>query len=203
MTTHQFPNIYWTGCWTNAWSEFADYDVIWGIGGDCSLKAEPQAYLQAIESAYPFGLWSPTISGRAHEYMQPTLSGGRIFSVAYLEGMALAISKQLWGAVNPLDNQDYIGYSHDRRLSFSSRRQNLKNVLDGRVELHHPPSENYNKEEARGLMEEALERAFGPEWGDVLDWWPHRRLSFMANACSQIVIKEDGEKIFGAPFHRK
>jgi hypothetical protein len=202
LTTHQFHNLYWTGCWTKSFELFGDYDVIWGVGGDCTLKSKPENYLHAMKSAHPFGLWSPTISGRAHDYMQPKLALARIFSVLFLEGMAFAISKQLWEAAAPLDDSDYIGYSHDRRLSYLARKLNLKNILDGRVELQHPPSESYDREEARRLMDVSLTKLFGSDWSETLDWWPQRQLSFMGNAVSEVRL-EDGIKKFSAPFHRK
>jgi|AGTN01.1.fsa_nt_gi hypothetical protein len=202
FTTHHFDNLYYTGCWNKAFELFPDFDVIWGIGGDCSLKCRPEEYRQAIESIYPFGLWSPTISGRAHDYMRPELALKRIFSVLFLEGMAMAISKELWTAVEPLDPVDFIGYSHDRRLSYLSRQMKLKNILDGRVELYHPPSESYDKEQAKQLMDKSLTEIFGPEWSDTLDWWPERRLSFLANAVSQVVLSDGARKLL-APFHRK
>lgn len=202
FTTHSFPNLYYTGCWNKAFELFPDCDVVWGIGGDCSLKSAPAEFREAIETIYPFGLWSPTISGHAHDYMRPELAARRIFSVLYLEGMAFAISKELWTAVGPLDANDFIGYSHDRRLSYSSRQMKLKNILDGRVELHHPPSDSYDRAEAKRLMDKSLCEIFGPDWSDTLDWWPERRQSFLANAVSQVVIS-DGKRKLLAPFHRK
>ncbi len=201
-TTEAFENLYWTGCWNKACEIYSAYDVIWGLGGDCSLENPPEQYRQAIESAFPFGLWSPTVSGRAHDYMQPRLAIGRIFSVHYLEGMAFAISKELRDASAPFDARDYIGYSHDRRLSFVSRQLRLKNILDGRVTVNHPPSEKYDREEAKKLMEASLSASFGPDWADTLDWWPQRTVSFLGNAISEVIIA-DSTKRFLAPFHRK
>lgn len=202
QSTHRFENLYWTGCWIKAFELFGEYDVIWGIGGDCYLNSSPEEYLRAMESAYPFGLWSPCISGHSHDYMQPKLALGRIFSVLFLEGMGFAISKELWAAASPLDVGDYIGYSHDRRLSYLSRQLGLKNILDGRVELQHPPSDSYDREHARTLMDRSLTKLYGPDWCETFDWWPQRTVSFMGNAVS-VVALDDGVKKFSAPFHRK
>lgn len=41
LSTDRFDNLYWTGCWNKAWELYPEYDVIWGIGGDCELRSEP------------------------------------------------------------------------------------------------------------------------------------------------------------------
>jgi len=188
LSTHRFENLYWTGCWNKSWEVFSDYDVIWGIGGDCTLKSQAKEYLHAIESIFPFGTWSPVVSGRAHEYMQPQSADGRIYSVIYLEGIGMAISKPLWSKISSFDSLNYIGHAQDLISCFYSRANNLKNILDGRVELFHPGAIKYDLEEARVLMFESLERQFGKNWCDVLDWWWGRRITFASNAVSRIEL---------------
>jgi len=199
QTTHAFNNLYWTGCWNKAWELFADYDVIWGIGGDCELKSRPERYKHAIESAFPFGTWSPAVRGIAHAYMQPDTAAGNIFSVAQLEGMAFAISRQLWEHMGPMDSENYIGYGNDLLCCYYSRHHNLKNILDGRVELFHPPSTQYDQLVARNLMNAAMKKKFGDDWNDVIDWWWGRQISFKSNAISRIELT-DGIKDYIRPF---
>lgn len=202
LSTHCFDNIYWTGCWNKAWEIFADYDVIWGIGGDCTLKAEPKEYLQAIESILPFGTWSPVVSGRAHEYMQPQQADGKVYSVIYLEGIAMAITRPLWNAIDGFDPLNYIGHAQDLVSCFYSRAKDMKNILDGRVEVFHPPSAQYDLEEARVLMFEALEREFGKNWSDVMDWWWGRKITFNSNTISR-VEQHGAQRLYRCPFDSK
>jgi hypothetical protein len=199
LTTHSFENLYWTGCWNKAWELFGDSDVIWGIGGDCQLKSPPPRYKSAIESIYPFGTWSPAVQGIAHAYMQPDTAAGNIFSVAHLEGMAFAISRDLWQQVGPLDSENYIGYGNDLLCCFYARRSNLKNILDGRVELFHPPSSQYDQLVARNLMNDSMKRRFGDDWNDVIDWWWGRQISFKSNSVSRIEL-DGGSREFIRPF---
>jgi hypothetical protein len=201
-STHVFENLYWTGCWNKCWELFPDFDVIWGIGGDCTLRSAPRDYSRAIESLWPFGTWSPVVGGRAHEYMQPTKANRGIYSVTYLEGIGMAISRPLWSILGGFDRQNYIGHAQDLISCFVSRAHDLKNILDGRVELFHPASSQYDLEEARVLMFEALERRFGKNWSDVMDWWWGRRISFESNAVSVIELI-NGVKNYSCPFNSK
>jgi hypothetical protein len=200
-TTHRLPNLFWTGCWNKAWELFADYDVIWCIGGDCELLSEPSAYVEAIQSAYPFGTWSSVIRGTAHDYMKAELAEGHVYSVQYLEGMAFAISRQLWQKVGPFDAENYIGHGLDLYCCYISRQDKLKNILDGRVEMMHPPSEQYDHTDAVNLMLQFFRRRFGDDWSDTINWWLGRTISFKTNAISRIIVQR-GQKRYVRPFLR-
>lgn len=203
LTTHQFSNLYWSGCWNQAWDLFGqDYDVIWGVGGDCRLISSPEAFRQSIESAYPFGLWSPVVSGHGHEYMKPDLAVGRVLSVQFLEGIAFAMDKRLWKLAGPLDLYNYIGWGYDLLCSFRSRHAGMRNVLDGRVELFHPPSFSYDYALAESMMYDSLANALGPDWPDTMDWWHGRRISFPANTISELRRMEE-RWVPEIPFKRK
>lgn len=201
-TTHQFENLFWTGCWNRSWELFENYDVIWGIGGDCELLSSPEEYRNAIETASPYGLWSPVVSGHSHDYMQPDLAAQRVLSVQFLEGIAFAISKDLWTECGPLDLCNFIGWGYDLMLAHYSRRAGSRNILDGRVELLHPPSSQYNFDEADRLMDIGLAKAFGPNYCDIIDWWRDRRISFSANAVSEMT-QRGSEWVLTSPFKRK
>jgi hypothetical protein len=202
LSTHKFPNLYWTGCWNKAWELFGDSDLIWGIGGDCTLESKPGAYRHALQTAFPFGTWSPVVSGRSHEYMQPACAEQKIYSVLFLEGIAIALSRELWLLTGQLDPDNFIGHGLDLACCFSARQKGLKNILDGRVELSHPPSDKYDMDLAKDLMFASLERKFGKNWSDVLDWWWGRSISFKANAVSVIQL-HGPEHTYIRPFYTK
>jgi|AGTN01.1.fsa_nt_gi hypothetical protein len=165
LSTDKFDNIYWTGCWNKAWELFPDYDVIWGIGGDCELRSQPAQFKKAIESAYPFGIWSPAISGRVAEYM--TVPADDIVSVKYVEGIAFAISKSLWQATGIFDRKNYIGWGQDIIKCHQSVQQGMSNLIDARVQLFHPPSDRYNNMTARLLMVACMRKHLGDDWASV------------------------------------
>lgn len=201
-TTHAFPNLYWTGCWNKAFEEFPEADVIWGIGGDCTLTAAAPEYLRSIETLYPFGLWSPVFSGRAHSYMQYEGKGKHAYTVQIMEGIAFAISRELREKFGSFDSENYLGHGQDLYVSHVSRQHNLKNIIDTSVTLSHPPSDDYDNLVARSLMFNSMSKLLGEDWQDIIDWWWGRSVSFEANAISRITLK-DGQKHFIRPFLKK
>lgn len=178
---------------------FGDSDVVWGIGGDCTLDHDPERIREAMETAFPFGTWSPAINGRAHEYMKPPVGYAKVFSVRYLEGIAFAISQPLWKIIEQFDPVNYIGHGHDLRACFLARETRMKNILDGRVSLSHPPSSDYDLELARVQMFESLNRTVGNDWSDSMEWWWGKRISFLSNVVSEISL-EGGVRKFHRPF---
>ena len=199
-STHTFPNLYWTGCWNKAFEIFPDADVIWGLGGDCTLDSPPENYLESMRSLYPFGLWSPAVTGTAHTYMQRL--GNHAYTVRFIEGIAFAISRSLWDKAGPLDAENYLGHGQDLYCCLISQRHNLKNILDTSVSLSHPPSGEYDLMLARELMFSSLRKNVGEDWQDVMDWWWGRRVSFEANTISRIVLG-GSERRFIRPFMHK
>lgn len=193
LSTERFENIYWTGCWNKAWELFPEYDVIWGIGGDCELRSQPIDFKRAIESAYPFGIWSPAITGRVAEYMavevgnaavdnveayrvdadsiavsdSVTASAGNVATVKYVEGIAFAISKQLWETTGIFDRKNYIGWGQDIVKCHQSTEHGMSNLIDSRVQLFHPPSDRYNNMTARLLMVACMRKHLGADWESV------------------------------------
>lgn len=160
-TTHHFGNLYWTGCWNKAWELFSDYDVIWGIGGDCVLNSAPKDFKNAIETVPSFGIWSPAILSHARPYMK--LTEPKALSVKFVEGIAFALSKILWTEVGHFDAKNYIGWGQDVIHSHYSRECGMRNILDGRVQLHHPPSVQYNEKTAQILMQATISRVLGAD----------------------------------------
>jgi hypothetical protein len=189
-TTHRFENLYWAGCWNKAWELFPDSDVIWGIGADCTLNSSVADTLAALHSDYPFGVWSPAFTGRAHEYMKAPL-GPRVFSVRYLEGMAFAISRELWQRLGSFDVQNQIGHGLDLLACYESKKAGLTNVLDSRISMYHPPGISYDLERARAEMYECLERKVGPDWQDKMQWSWGNRITFAANKLSELKETDD------------
>lgn len=164
-TTHSFDNLYWTGCWNKSWELFSDYDVIWGIGGDCVLNSTPMDFKDALASVPSFGIWSPDILGHAMPYMK--LNESKVLSVKFVEGIAFALSKSLWTEVGPFDSKNYLGWGHDVIHSHFSRQRGMKNIVDGRVQLLHPPSVQYNHQTARILMSAIMRRVLGDDYASV------------------------------------
>jgi hypothetical protein len=162
LTAHAFDNLYWTGCWNKSWELFDDYDVIWGIGGDCELRTEPAWIKRAIESAYPFGVWSPAICGRVADYMK--IQPDSLVRVNFIEGIAIAISKSLWQKAGAFDRKNRIGWGQDIIMCHRSRELGMSNLIDGRVQLFHPPSYQYNHTSARLQMMAAIRKVFGDGW---------------------------------------
>jgi hypothetical protein len=154
----RFPNIYWTGAWNEAMDRYTDcYDAVWMPGCDISLLHHVGAYRAAIELAMPFGCWSPTIVGRAHPFMKHDRYNGQPRSVKNIEGMAMACSNNLMREVGRLVEGSPLGYGQDFWFCHKARKMGLRNVIDGRVRVHHPPGRGYDDREALVQME----RAFG------------------------------------------
>lgn len=162
LTTHSFDNLYWTGCWNKSWQLFADYDVVWGIGGDCVLNAPAKDFRDAIASVPAFGIWSPAIDGESLTYMK--VDESKILSVKFIEGVAFALSRKLWTKVGRFDSKNYLGWGHDAIHSHLSRRRGMLNIIDGRVQLHHPPSGQYDRQIARILMVATMKKMLGDDF---------------------------------------
>lgn len=193
LSTDRFDNLFWPGCWNKAWELFPEYDVIWGIGGDCELRSQPIEFKRAIESAYPFGIWSPAITGRVAEYMAVEVgtvavddveayrvvtdsiaasdnvaaAAGYVARVKYVEGIAFAISRQLWETTGIFDRKNYIGWGQDIIKCHQSTENGMSNLIDFRVQLFHPPSDRYNNTTARVLMVACMRKHLGADWESV------------------------------------
>lgn len=158
-TTHSFKNLFWTGCWNKSWELFADYDVIWGVGGDCTLGSSPADFKEAIHSVPAFGIWSPAIIEHSMDHMK--LSEPKVLSVKFVEGIAFALSKNLWTEVGRFDPKNYFGWGLDAIHSYFSHCRGMRNILDGRVQMNHAPSDRYNHKTAEMLMFATMKQSLG------------------------------------------
>jgi hypothetical protein len=163
-TTAALDNIYWTGGWDLIMERWADRDAVWMLGCDVTLLEEPQAYRDAIESALPFGVWSPAITGRAHPFMQASECQRRPYTVKNIEGVSMAVSGPLMGLVGRLPDGSPIGFGHDFWMCHKAREAGMSNILDGRVHLHHPPGIGYNEEKAHSQMEKTYTALYGADF---------------------------------------
>jgi hypothetical protein len=164
-----FPNIYWTGAWNEAMARYRDrYGAVWILGCDIDLLHHVGAYRAAIESAMPFGCWSPCIQGRAHPFMLHERYGGKPRSVKNVEGMAMACSGQLMREVVRLVDGSPLGYGQDFWFCHRARKMGLRNVIDGRVRIYHPPGRGYDDGEALVQMERAFGRIGGPNFRQTI-----------------------------------
>lgn len=165
--THTFDNIYWTGLWNEAISLFGkSHDVVWVLGADIELRNEAKEYKEAIETAMPFGCWSPVVKGRAHDFMKG--NKGEKFEVKNIEGMALAISKSLIDKIGGELLGGTNGYGQDFWLCYISRKNELRNILDGCVEVYHPPGTGYSDSEAHDQMETFFSEKFGKDFRQTI-----------------------------------
>jgi glycosyltransferase involved in cell wall biosynthesis len=163
--TLKFPNIYWEGAWSYVMSHSKEADVIWVLGGDIKLLDAPLVYKKAIEAAYPFGCWSPSIEGRAHDFMLSKYYWGQRKSVKNVEGMALAVSNKLLEHIGrKFELTTKYGFGQDFWLCAKSLEFGLTNYIDGSVKVFHPEEIGYNESEALDLMEDAFGRAYGPSY---------------------------------------
>lgn len=167
--TVSLPNVYWEGAWLEAMERWKDCDVIWVVGADIQLDEDAASYRRAIETAMPFGCWSPAIHGRAHPFMHPELYAGQCKRVKNVEGMALAVSGKLVRAMGAkFDVSTKIGFGQDYWLCAKARQRKMPNYVDGSVTVHHPAAIGYNEQEAHDLMEQAFSERFGANFRRTL-----------------------------------
>ena len=156
-TTVSSGNIYWTGGWNLIMERWSDCDAVWMLGCDVTLLDDPESYHTAIESSLPFGAWSPAVDGRAHPFMQATHYERSPYSVTNIEGISMALSGPLMRLVGKLPDGSPIGFGHDFWLCHKARTNGMKNIIDGRVRIHHPLGIGYNEMEAHAQMEKRME----------------------------------------------
>jgi hypothetical protein len=167
--TESFDNIYWEGIWQEAMIRYQDYDAVWILGCDITLKDSPERYRQAIESSLPFGCWSPAIDGRAHPFMLEKHYDGRRERVKNIEGMALAISGELIRKIHArFEVSTKIGFGQDYWLCAMARQNELPNYIDGAVSVVHPAGIGYNEKQAHNLMEKAFTERYGGDFRTTL-----------------------------------
>lgn len=163
--THGYGNLYWTGCWNEAMRLYRDTcDVLWVIGGDVTLLSNPHELKHSIQTAYPFGCWSPSICGFSRIIMSEGLAARRLLAVYNLEGVCMAVSNDLIEHIYPLPEQMSIGWGQDLYMSHVSRAKDMVNYLDGRVYVHHPKGSGYPKKKARQQMQRWFQNNFGHHW---------------------------------------
>lgn len=181
--TRAFSNIYWTGAWNEIMRTCSDCDVVWMPGCDISLRNSAAEYRKAIEAAWPFGVWSPCIEGRAHPFMlSKYYADGHRSQVKNIEGMALACSGPLMREVKTLLSGSDIGFGQDYWLCYRARKVGMRNIIDGSVVVHHPEGIGYNEKLAHDQMEKAFSEAYGPDFRKtIFEYSP----SYEGNFCTR------------------
>lgn len=160
-----YPNLYYTGCWRESMMRFGEYDVVWIIGGDVTAENTAAEYREAIETAMPFGIWSPAFHGYCREVMSAPKAAGRALNVFHLEGIAMAISRDMMEQIGgDIPGGSVLGWGIDLWLSWAGWSTARRNVLDGRVSMRHPEGCGYSREAARREMDEFMEVAVGSNW---------------------------------------
>lgn len=157
-------NVYWAGGWNEILRTCRDYDAVWMLGCDITLKQDPSDYRRAIETSLPFGCWSPCIEGRAKPFMQASnYVHGEPRMVRNIEGMALAVSREFMQEVTDLpEGSD--GYGQDLWMCMRARQMGLPNIIDGRVCVHHPEGTGYSDKKFHNQMEKVFGDMFGPDF---------------------------------------
>lgn len=164
-TTRSRENVYWAGTWNEVLETCSDYDAVWVLGCDIVLLNTAKEYRDAIESSLPFGCWSPCIRGRAHPFMQEKyFSDKQPKSVRNIEGMALALSGPIMREIKKLLPGSPIGFGHDFWMCYRSRQMGMKNIIDGRVVVHHPPGIGYDELEALKQMQNTFSASYGEDF---------------------------------------
>ena len=166
--TIALPNVYWTGAWNELLTRYSDWDAIWMLPDDIEFKNSVDEYRQAIETAMPFGCWSPCIEGRAHPFMKAeNFVDGLPMEVINSEGMALAVSGELAREVQHLV-EGSAGYGQDFWLCFRSRKMGLRNILDGRVRIFHEEEVRYDDQKWLEEMNEVFGRLYGANFREEI-----------------------------------
>lgn len=187
--TRSRENVYWTGTWNEVMATCQDYDAVWVLGCDLELKSTPEEYREAIESALPFGCWSPCIEGRAHPFMQERhYADKKPVSVRNIEGMALAMSGSLMRHVGELVPGSTIGFGQDFWLCYRSRKAGMRNIIDGRVKVYHPEGIGYDEDEAHRQMDETFGKVYGPDFRQTIFEYDQR---FEYNVAGEMDMTEE------------
>jgi len=160
-----YPNLYYTGCWREVMTRFTKSDVVWVIGGDVTAENTAEEYRAAIELAMPFGLWSPSFSGYFREIMSKKKACGRILNVFHLEGIAMAMSRDMMEQIErDIPGRSVFGWGVDLWMSWASWSTMRRNILDGTVSMSHPEGCGYSRDKARAEMDSFMEMTIGPNW---------------------------------------
>lgn len=159
-------NIYWTGCFNEALKKHGACDVLWVIGGDCTATMTASKYRDAINSAWPFGVWSPSIVGRCRRQM--ARSGSVPREVDWAEGIAMAVAPSLLAAHEGFPAALSIGWGCDVLAGHWARKDGRRVLVDDRVSVNHPPGTGYSQNEARKQMDSYFLSEHGCNWRDVL-----------------------------------
>lgn len=187
--SRSFPNIYWTGAWNEIIRTCSDYDAVWMLGCDIELRDIPERYREAIEKSLPFGVWSPCIEGRAHDYMQANhFAHGQPKSVRCIEGMALAVSGHLMRNVGKLVEGSNIGFGQDLWLCYMARQSGLKNIIDGRVKVLHPEGIGYSVEQALKEMETTFSNVYGGDFRNTIFNWKASYADNLLNEKIEVTV---------------
>jgi len=90
---------------------------------------------------------------------------GRVLDVFHLEGIATAISQNMMRMIDwDIPDGSKLGWGIDLWMSWMGWITLHRNILDGRVSLHHPGSCGYNKFVARNEMSFFMYNSMGPDW---------------------------------------
>lgn len=162
-----FPNLYWTGCWAEAMKRYGDYDFLWVVGGDVTLRSTAGEYLKSLTLAATVdtACWSPAIEGRCREIMRADKAGYRTLCVCLLEGQAMALSGRVMAAMGrSIPPGSRLGWGVDFWMCWMGWKHGMRNILDGSVRLYHPEETGYDWREAQAEQIRFMASVGGPRW---------------------------------------
>jgi GT2 family glycosyltransferase len=191
--THAFDNIYWAGACNKAMELFGDYDIIWFLGDDIGLEAPAAKYREAMESAMPFGCWSPCINGRSHPFMQASnYTHGNPMSVRNIEGQAIAFSGALARAIGKKLEVPTQGFGQDFWLCYKARQLGMCNIIDGRITMFHPPEITYDENKFHNQMDVEFSKVYGADFRQTIFEYSS---SYAGNRAPAMQVSEQVRKM--------
>jgi hypothetical protein len=178
----KLPNLFWSGCWHEAIRHYHDYDILWVVCADVELHLDAAAYRGALESAYPFGCWSPAIMGSSLDLMSYGKAKERLWTTRRLEGMCLAVGRELMTQMRGMPAGNKFGWGMDTYMCWRAKEAGLRNLLDGRVFAFHPQARGYSSDAAHLEMKQTMVKLIGPDW--------RQKASHHVDSFEELVIGE-------------
>lgn len=178
-TTIACPNIYSHGGVRKCCDMLLQggYDVLWRVECDVRIDSSPKEYRESIERCYPFGIWTPSISGVCFpSHNAENYKDGQARVVKYIDAQAMAFSRQLVERAEKVP--ECFGKSLAWGIAFwASHMANLLGhliVVDGAVRAYHPSECSYDQNKAAAGMANVFNQMFGPSWReDVVEFSQH------------------------------
>lgn len=148
-------NVYYTGLFNKASEILLNSEEKWLLFIASDVEISDDNYwklsrrLRDRRSFNNIGLYTPSVRGRSHQFLQNQTGFFKFRDINFVEGFIFIACREIIQKMHPVDIKlNKIGWGLDVMKGFIAKQLGKRCVVDDLVEVYHPPTAGYSYEEA-------------------------------------------------------